>query len=79
MRTIVAALLAVGAFALSGGPAAAQTYPWCGEYLSDDGGGTNCGFSTLAQCRAAISGNGGHCYENPFYTAQTREPRRTKR
>ena len=29
-------------------------YPWCAYYSGGDGdGGTNCGFTTLAQCRAA--------------------------
>ena len=74
MRIIIAAGVLIGAVALGGGTSAAQTYPWCGEYASDDGGGTNCGFSTLEQCRAAISGNGGMCYQNPFYTAASREP-----
>jgi len=41
-------------------------YPWCAQYSGDDGdSGTNCGFSTLAQCRATISGIGGLCLENP--------------
>jgi hypothetical protein len=32
-------------------------YPWCAEYWGDrGGGGTNCGFLTLEQCRAAVSG-----------------------
>ena len=38
---------------------------------SDDGGGKNCGFQTLAQCQAAISGNGGYCNANPMYRATT--------
>ena len=39
-------------------------YPWC--ELSGDGG-TNCGFSTLQQCRWASSGNGGNCIQNLRY------------
>ena len=27
-------------------------YPWCAFYSGDGGGGTNCGFLTLEQCRA---------------------------
>jgi hypothetical protein len=50
------------------GPAAAQTYPWCAQYGGRDGGGTNCGFVTLAQCQATISGNGGICTRNLWYT-----------
>jgi Protein of unknown function (DUF3551) len=41
-------------------------YPWCAQY-GTRGGARNCGFTTLEQCRAAISGNGGYCIENPFY------------
>src|SRR5262245_41649967 len=41
-------------------------YPWCAQY-GTRGGARNCGFNTLEQCRAAISGNGGYCIENPFY------------
>ena len=31
---------------------------WCANYRA---GGQNCGFATMAQCRAAISGVGGFC------------------
>lgn len=52
-------------------------YPWCAQYSGVDGdGGVNCGFVTLAQCRATISGIGGWCYENPAYPAAG--PRRKK-
>ena len=37
-------------------------YPWCAQYTGgEEGGGRNCGFSTLEQCRATISGIGGSC------------------
>jgi len=56
------------------------TYPWCAQY-GDRDGARNCGFSTLEQCRAAISGNGGYCEENPMYrpaleSSPVRRPRR---
>jgi len=41
-------------------------YPWCAQY-GTRGGARNCGFNTWEQCRAAISGNGGYCIENPFW------------
>jgi hypothetical protein len=41
-------------------------YPWCAQY-GTRGGARNCGFSTYEQCRAALSGNGGYCIENPFW------------
>ena len=39
-------------------PQAADPYKWCAV---DGGGGTNCGFITIEQCRASISGMGGSC------------------
>jgi hypothetical protein len=42
-------------------------YPWCGFY-NMSGGATNCYFANRWQCEQAISGNGGYCYHNPFYT-----------
>jgi hypothetical protein len=55
-----------------GAPAAKAeiTYPWCAQY-GDESGARNCGFSTLEQCRAAISGNGGFCDQNSMYRAET--------
>ena len=53
------------------------TYPWCAQY-SNDHGGRNCGFTTLEQCRATISGNSGYCERNPLFTglpAARRPPR----
>jgi len=49
--------------------ARADPYRWCAEYGGRNGG-TNCYFRTLTQCRAAISGNGGFCRPNQFYTGQ---------
>lgn len=42
-------------------------YPWCAVYGGDAGGATNCGFLTIAQCRATVSGIGGFCAHNQFY------------
>jgi len=42
----------------------AQNYPWCAVYSGNMGGARNCGFSTYAQCMAAVSGNGGYCARN---------------
>src|SRR5262245_34984924 len=43
-------------------------YPWCADYSGDNGGGgTNCGFLTIGQCRATVSGIGGFCVPNQFY------------
>ena len=39
--------------------ASADPYRWCA--IDSVGGGTNCGFVTIEQCRASISGVGGFC------------------
>ena len=65
-------LAALGAASLFGASASlAQEYPWCANY-GNRNGGTNCGFATYNQCRAAISGNGGYCSENPFFRGHGR-------
>jgi hypothetical protein len=61
-------------------PAAAIEYPWCANYGGDDGGGgTNCGFTTLEQCRATVSGTGGYCAHNQFYVGPTASQQQRKR
>jgi hypothetical protein len=48
-------------------------YPWCANYAAGTGGGgTNCGFLTIEQCRATVSGIGGFCEPNQFYNPVTR-------
>lgn len=58
-------------------PAAAHAdpYKWCAQYGGRDGGARNCGFLTLEQCRATISGAGGFCEPNQFYTGPSEEQR----
>jgi|KBSMisStaDraftv2_1062788.scaffolds.fasta_scaffold2387014_1 hypothetical protein len=67
MRIALAALFSL--FVLSAAaPAQADPYRWCAQYGGGrGGGGENCYFVTLQQCRAAISGNGGFCRQNGFY------------
>jgi hypothetical protein len=72
-RTALLGLAALAAaFALDAAPASAQggfrLYPWC-AYYSTRGGATNCYFSTIEQCRAAVSGVGGYCAVNTWYAA----------
>src|SRR5262245_11163727 len=45
--------------------AAADPYKWCAQYQN---GSNNCGFTTIEQCRASVSGVGGSCAPNSFYT-----------
>jgi hypothetical protein len=52
-------------------PAAAQNdpYRWCAELGGgSEGGFSNCSFVTRAQCEATVSGIGGFCRLNHFYT-----------
>ncbi|HWL31327.1 MAG TPA: DUF3551 domain-containing protein [Xanthobacteraceae bacterium] len=83
MRPIVAifgALFAgLAVDAMYSGAHAADPYRWCAEYGLRGGGATNCYFMTLGQCRAAVSGVGGFCRPNPFYTGPASKPRRTRR
>ncbi len=62
-----AGLLAIGVLSQAGG-AKADPYRWCAQYGTTEDNGTNCYFLTLEQCRAAISGNGGACVPNNFYS-----------
>ena len=81
MRMMLAALTAAALAAMAGPAQAEITYPWCSQVASQDGA-RNCGFSTYAQCRAAASGNGAYCVENPMYratTGTTPEPRKHRR
>lgn len=68
--------------------ASADPYRWCGVYAtSGDDAGTNCGFMTIEQCRASVSGVGGFCTPNQFYdgkpvvtpeAGRTPKPKRAK-
>jgi hypothetical protein len=80
MRVIVAALLTLIAVSAAN-TAQADPYRWCAVYGGgDNGGGVNCYFLTLEQCRAAVSGTGGFCEPNQFYTGERDDvPRRRVR
>jgi hypothetical protein len=60
---------AVAAMLLAAAPAQAREYPWCARY---DWTTSNCGFVSLQQCLATISGIGGRCEPNPRYAARRR-------
>jgi hypothetical protein len=51
-------------------------YPWCAQYSGSAGGGTNCGFLTVGQCRATVSGIGGFCVPDQFYNPGQASARR---
>jgi hypothetical protein len=76
IRYAIAAAALLMAPSLSGGEARAQAdpYRWCADYaFSGLGGAKNCYFLTLEQCRATVSGVGGYCTPNPFYTGPSDE------
>jgi uncharacterized protein DUF3551 len=80
MRTATGLLLALPLALLARTDAAqAQSYPWCAQYAIL--GSVNCGFVTLEQCNAALSGNGGYCAPNPFLrpSAEYLPPARPRR
>jgi hypothetical protein len=71
LTTLTLATLAVPATLLAS-PASAyempyDPYPWCAVYSGRAGGASNCGFSTIGQCRATVNGIGGSCEPNQFY------------
>jgi hypothetical protein len=69
MRFVLSLGLAAVAFVLMNpAPSHADPYRWCAQYGLSDDAGRNCGFVTWNQCMAAISGVGGTCEPNPFYT-----------
>jgi hypothetical protein len=59
--------LASACLILASSAAQADPYRWCADYGLFGNRGTNCYFMTIQQCRAAISGVGGHCRPNPFF------------
>jgi hypothetical protein len=64
LRALSMLAIVVAAVTIAGA-ARAQNYPWCSNFA--DGAGTNCGFSTEAQCRITIQGSGGYCDHNNLY------------
>jgi hypothetical protein len=77
MPVVIMALLALVA-AFTADTARADPYPWCAVYGgSHGGGGTNCYMRTYQQCLEAISGMGGFCAPNQFYTGPRGQTRRS--
>jgi len=72
MRTLLFMLAIFVVTAGIGTRAQAQNYPWCADYAGF--GSQNCGFTTLQQCQAALSGNGGFCNANTQYVSPSAPP-----
>jgi hypothetical protein len=74
---IAAVVVSLPAFNMSA--QAEIEYPWCAQYGGgDNGGGRNCGFSTIEQCRATVSGIGGSCEPNLFYPGSASDTSQSK-
>lgn len=54
----------------------ANAAAWCAAYGN---GSTNCGFYSHEQCRAAISGNGGHCNQNAYERGAEKPARKERK
>jgi hypothetical protein len=68
MRILLLILVVSAAGIYVDKPAQAQGGGWC-AYLNmgGHGGARNCGFATLQQCLATVSGIGGSCSPSPYY------------
>ncbi|KWV57304.1 hypothetical protein AS156_38970 [Bradyrhizobium macuxiense] len=85
MRSLILALLAVSVIATA--PASAQKYdstsPVCKTNYRWGGEDTDCGYTSLEQCRAAASGLPAMCFNNPYYAGppldRWRQPVRRRR
>jgi len=79
LNSVLFAAIAIAAMTVLARPAAAIEYPWCAQYGGVSDSGRNCGFSTLAQCMATVSGIGGGCERNLFYAGPTERPAKPAR
>ncbi|MBI3703210.1 MAG: DUF3551 domain-containing protein [Rhizobiales bacterium] len=78
-KLVLAAIFGAAAAALSApGNAHADPYKWCAVLNMGDAA-YNCGFVTVEQCRATVSGIGGFCERNPFYSEPGRKPEKSQR
>lgn len=57
-------------FVSAGAPAHADPFKYC-AVGTGVGGSTNCGFTSLEQCRATTHSGGGFCQPNPMYTGDS--------
>jgi hypothetical protein len=67
MRTLLFGLLVALAGSLPAQALPHDPYPWCAVYGGSFSGSSNCGFKTLQQCMATVTGIGGSCEPNQFY------------
>lgn len=66
--------------AFSVAPASADPFKWCTVFGgSMGGGGGSCSYTSIEQCRASLSGFGGYCVENQFYTGSEQTVRHKRK
>ena len=63
MRILLFTLAIVLGIEALGTAVKAQNFPWCAHYATD-AGDVNCGFVSLPQCLATLTGIGGICMRN---------------
>jgi hypothetical protein len=68
MRGLSAGVIVTAVYVLTG-EAYAQ-----GAWCSQDMNAVNCGYYTLQQCQAGVSGQGGYCIPNPWVQQQSSRP-----
>ena len=68
-RFVIAIATIVASGIWFGTTASADPYKWCAVYEMRD-----CSYVTIEQCRATISGIGGSCELNQFYTGPDEKP-----
>ena len=73
MQRMYAIVLAMLAALVVFAPSVVQAAPYKWRAVYAAFGATNCGFVTIEQCRATISGAGGHCEPNQFYTGPDKD------
>jgi hypothetical protein len=74
--TILAVLAAALSLDVRTADAQRKVWPWCAQY---DVWTYNCGFDTLQQCLATISGVGGVCRPNSYAPDPATAPQTRKR
>jgi Protein of unknown function (DUF3551) len=78
VRMLTIALFVVAAGLLGemqlGNAQSAYSYPWCSLGGSRGSNARSCYYTSWEQCRATMSGRGGHCVESPYYHAQPTQP-----
>jgi Protein of unknown function (DUF3551) len=76
MRLLLALSAMAIAYALTVGPAAAQSYAFCLQGC--DFGAGDCSFASYQQCQASASGREAWCAPNPYFRAVS-DPKQSSR